>query len=85
MYNQSVQNGGQRISIQSGQTVVISGTRISTNTASTQAVPGLAEVPGLGAVFAGNTKDVAARESVLIINARILRPMPMNIVFSESI
>ena len=85
MYNQSVQNGGQRISIQSGQTVVISGTRISTNNASTQAVPGLIEVPGLGALFAGNTKDVAARESVLIINARILRPTPMNIVFSESI
>lgn len=85
MYTQSVQNGGQRISIQSGQTVVISGTRTSTNNASTQAVPGLVEVPGLGGLFAGNTKDVAARESVLIINARILRPTPMNIIFSESI
>ena len=85
MYNQSVQNGGQRISIQSGQTVVISGTRTSTNNASTQAVPGLIEIPGLGGLFAGNTKDVAARESVLILNARILRPTPMNIIFSESI
>lgn len=85
MYEQSVQNGGQRISIQSGQTVVISGTRTSTNNSSKQAVPGLVEIPGLGAIFAGNTKDVAARESVLIINARILRPAPMNIVFSESI
>ncbi len=85
MYEQSVQNGGQRISIQSGQTVVISGTRTSTNNSSKQAVPGLVEIPGIGALFAGNTKDVAARESVLIINARILRPAPMNIVFSESI
>lgn len=85
MYDQAVQNGGQRITIQSGQTVVISGTRTSTNNSSKQAVPGLVEIPGLGAIFAGNTKDVQARESVLILNARILRPAPMNIVFSESI
>lgn len=85
MYSQAVQNGGQRINITSGQTVVISGTKASTNNSSRLGVPGLVDIPGFGALFAGNTKDVASRESVLIINARILNPTPKDIVFSESI
>jgi len=85
MYDQAVQNGGQRINITSGQTVVISGTKASTNNSSRLGVPGLVDIPGFGALFAGNTKDVASRESVLIINARILNPTPKDIVFSESI
>lgn len=85
MYSQAVQNGGQRINITSGQTVVISGTKASTNNSSRLGVPGLVDVPGFGALFSGNTKDVASRESVLIINARVLNPTPKDIVFSESI
>lgn len=85
MYDQAVQNSGQRINVVSGQTVVISGTKSSSNNSSRLGIPGLVEIPGLGAMFAGNTKDVASRESVLIINARILNPTPKDIVFSESI
>lgn len=85
MYDQAVQNGGQRINITSGQTVVISGTKASTNNSTRIGVPGLVDIPGVGALFSGNTKDVASRESVLIINARILNPTPKDIVFSESI
>jgi hypothetical protein len=36
-------------------------------------------------VAGGRSKDSAARQTVIIMNARILRPDPMDIVFSESI
>jgi MSHA biogenesis protein MshL len=85
MFDQTVQNSGQRISVRDGQTVVISGTRTSSSTNTRSGVPGLQEVPGLGAIFAGNAISTSGTESVLIINARILKPAPMNIVFSESI
>ena len=85
MYDQAVQNGGQRINIQNGQTVVISGTRSTSNNSSRLGIPGLVDVPSFGAIFSGNTKDVSARESVMILNARILNPTPKDVVFSESI
>lgn len=85
MYEQSVKNGGQRISIQSGQTVVIGGNRYTKNNGSTNGVPGLVNVPVIGKAFSGNTKDIDTRETVLIMHARVLRPGPMEIIFSEAI
>ncbi len=85
MYEQSVRSGGQRISIRSGETVVISGNRYSRGSSVDQGLPGLVNVPGIGAVAGGHDKATQARQTVIIMNARILRPDPMDIVFSESI
>lgn len=85
MYDQAVQNSGQRISVRSGQTVVISGTKTRSNSVAKSGIPGLQEIPALGAIFAGDTKSTGATESVLLLSTRILRPQPLNIVFSESI
>lgn len=85
MYEQSVRNGGQRISIRSGETVVISGNRYTRGNSVDRGIPGVINTPLLGAVAGGHSKDSAARQTVIIMNARILRPDPMDIVFSESI
>lgn len=85
MYEQSVRNGGQRISVRSGETVVISGNRYSRGNNTDRGIPGVINVPVIGAVASGHTKESTARQTVIIMNARILRPDPMDIVFSESI
>lgn len=85
MYEQSVRNGGQRISIRSGETVVISGNRYTRGNSVDRGIPGVINAPLIGAVAGGHSKDSAARQTVIIMNARILRPDPMDIVFSESI
>jgi type II secretory pathway component GspD/PulD (secretin) len=85
MYEQSVRNGGQRISIRSGETVVISGNRYTRGNSVDRGIPGVINTPIVGAVAGGRSKDSAARQTVIIMNARILRPDPMDIVFSESI
>ena len=85
MFEQSVRNGGQRISIRSGETVVISGNRYSRANGVRTGLPGLINTPILGALASGQSKDTEARETVLIMTARILRPQPMEIIFSESI
>lgn len=85
MFEQSVRNGGQRISIRSGETVVISGNRYTRGNSIDKGVPGLVQVPVLGAAAGGASKDSMSRQTVIIMNARILRPDPMDIVFSESI
>lgn len=85
MYEQSVRNGGQRIVIRSGETYVISGNRYTRGNNSQQGLPGVVRVPVLGAATSGVTKESQARQTVIIMSARILRPEPMDIVFSESI
>jgi len=85
MYEQSVRNGGQRISIRSGETIVISGNRYTKGNSSDIGIPGIINIPGLGAIGGGHSKETAARQTVIIMSAKILRPDPMDIVFSESI
>lgn len=85
MYEQSVRNGGQRIAIRSGETYVISGNRYTRGNNSQQGLPGVVNVPVLGAATGGVSQGRQARQTVIIMSARILRPEPMDIVFSESI
>ncbi|MCO4087447.1 MAG: hypothetical protein HEQ17_00275 [Limnohabitans sp.] len=85
MYEQSVRNGGQRISIRSGETVVISGNRYTRGNSVDRGIPGVINAPLIGSIASGRSKESSARQTVIIMNARILRPDPMDIVFSESI
>jgi type II secretory pathway component GspD/PulD (secretin) len=85
MYEQSVRSGGQRISIRSGETVVISGNRYTRGNSIDKSLPGLINVPVVGAATGGASKDSVSRQTVIIMNARVIRPAPTDIVFSESI
>ncbi len=85
MYEQSVRSGGQRISIRSGETVVISGNRYTRGNSIDKGVPGLINVPVVGVAAGGTAKDTVSRQTVIIMNARVIRPAPTDIVFSESI
>jgi type II secretory pathway component GspD/PulD (secretin) len=85
MYEQSVRNGGQRISIRSGETFVISGNRYSRGNDTAKGIPGFSRTPVVGDLTNGQQSDRNARETVLLISARILRPDPMDVIFSESI
>lgn len=85
MYEQSVRSGGQRISIRSGETVVISGNRYTRGNYLDKGLPGLINVPVVGVAAGGSSKDTMSRQTVIIMNARVIRPSPMDIVFSESI
>lgn len=85
MYEQSVRNGGQRIAIRSGETYVISGNRYTRGNNSKTGLPGVARVPVVGALTGGVANESAARQSVIIMSARVLRPEPLDIIFSESI
>jgi type II secretory pathway component GspD/PulD (secretin) len=85
MFEQSVRSGGQRISIRSGETVVISGNRYTRGNSIDKGLPGLINVPVVGVAAGGASKDSVSRQTVIIMNARVIRPAPTDIVFSESI
>jgi len=85
MYEQSIRNGGQRVAIRSGETIVISGNRYTRANNTKRGLPGIVNVPVAGAALGGVGQESSARQTVIIMTARILRPDAMDIVFSESI
>jgi type II secretory pathway component GspD/PulD (secretin) len=85
IYEQNIQSSGQRITVRDGETLVVSGSRSNTNNSSKTAIPGVVEIPGIGSIFSGQSKDVNSKESVLVINVRIIRPNAVDIVYAESI
>lgn len=85
MYEQSIRNGGQRVAIRSGETIVISGNRHTRANNTKRGLPGVVNVPVAGVALGGVGQESSARQTVIIMTARILRPDAMDIVFSESI
>ncbi len=85
MYESTVKTGGQSVAIQSGQTLIISGNRFTKSSKVRRGVPGVIDTPLLGDVATGQEGDTEVRETVLLVHARIIRPAPSNILFSESL
>ena len=84
VFEQSIRNGGQRVVLQSGQTVVISGNRYTRNNGVDEGLPGTTQSPALAAV-GGHSKDGQARQTVILMTANILPPTPYDTIYAESI
>jgi type II secretory pathway component GspD/PulD (secretin) len=85
MYEQTVRTSGQRISIRSDETVVISSNRYVKSTGKTSGLPGLVNMPWIGKATGSNAQNQANRQTLLLLNARILPAVPSNIIYSESL
>jgi len=85
VFEQSVRNGGQRISIRSGETVVISGNRYQRANNREQGLPGFRNLGPASPVISGISRESTARQTVILMNARILNPDPVDVIYSESI
>jgi type IV pilus assembly protein PilQ len=59
--------------VESGQTVVLGGLFKEDNSVSRRQVPGLGEVPGLGAAFQGQSDDVTRDEVIFLIKPTIMQ------------
>jgi len=85
MYEQTVRTSGQRISIRSDETVVISSNRYVKATGKTSGLPGVVSLPWVGKATGSNAQTQANRQTLLLLNARILPAQPSNIIYSESL
>jgi type II secretory pathway component GspD/PulD (secretin) len=85
MYEQTVRTSGQRISIRADETVVISSNRYIKSTGKTSGLPGVVNLPWVGKATGNNAQTQANRQTLLLLNARILPAQPTNIIYSESL
>jgi len=85
MYEQTVRTSGQRISIRSDETVVISSNRYIKSTGKTAGLPGLINMPWVGKATGSNSQTQSNRQTLLLLNARILPAEPSNIIYTESL
>jgi type II secretory pathway component GspD/PulD (secretin) len=85
MYEQTVRTSGQRISIRSDETVVISSNRYIKSTSKNAGLPGLINLPWVGKATGSNAQTQANRQTLLLLNARILPAEPSNIIYTESL
>lgn len=85
MYEQTVRTSGQRISIRSDETVVISSNRYVKTSGKTSGLPGLVNMPWVGKATGSNAQTQANRQTLLLLNARILPAEPSNIIYTESL
>ncbi|MBD8051076.1 type II secretion system protein GspD [Limnohabitans radicicola] len=85
MYEQTVRTSGQRISIRSDETVVISSNRYVKATGKTSGLPGVVSLPWVGKATGSNAQMQANRQTLLLLNARILPAQPSNIIYAESL
>ena len=85
MYEQTVRTSGQRISIRSDETVVISSNRYVKSTGKTSGLPGLVNMPWVGKATGSHAQTQANRQTLLLLNARILPAEPSNIIYTESL
>jgi type IV pilus assembly protein PilQ len=60
--------------VRDGETIVISGLSKITNSSSNSGVPGLKDIPGLGWLFKGESKDDISDEVLIFITPHILPP-----------
>jgi type IV pilus assembly protein PilQ len=58
--------------VRNNETIVISGLSKQTLTESTSGVPGLADIPGLGWLFKGNSKNDEMEEILIFVTPTIL-------------
>lgn len=85
MYEQTVRTSGQRITIRSDETVVISSNRYVKTTGKTSGLPGVVHLPWVGKATGSNAQTQANRQTLLLLNARILSAQPTNIIYAESL
>jgi len=85
MYEQTVRTSGQRISIRSDETVIISSNRYTKSTGKTTGLPGLVTTPWIGKATGNNNQSQSNRQTLLLLNARILPAQPTNIIYTESL
>lgn len=85
MYEQTVRTSGQRISIRSDETVVISSNRYIKSSGKATGLPGLVTMPWIGKATGSNSQTQANRQTLLLLNARILPAEPSNIIYTESL
>ncbi|WP_347989607.1 type II secretion system secretin GspD [Methylomonas sp. AM2-LC] len=61
------------VAVQSGETVVLGGMIQETNTNNTDGVPWLHEIPYLGSLFGGTTRDKVKSELVILLTPRVMK------------
>jgi general secretion pathway protein D len=70
--------------VQSGQTVVLGGLILETTTNGKSGVPGLMNIPGLGALFSTNTTDTFRTELIITVSPRVIEdPREMQKITEE--
>jgi general secretion pathway protein D len=70
--------------VQSGQTVVLGGLILETTTKGKSGVPGLMNIPGLGALFSTNTTDTFRTELIVTVSPRVIEdPREMQKITEE--
>jgi general secretion pathway protein D len=70
--------------VQSGQTVVLGGLILETTTHGKSGVPGLMNIPGLGALFSQNTQDTFRTELIITVSPRVIEdPREMQKITEE--
>ena len=70
--------------VQSGQTVVLGGLILETTTSGKSGVPGLMNIPGLGALFSTNTTDTFRTELIVTVSPRVIEdPREMQKITEE--
>ena len=70
--------------VQSGQTVVLGGLILETTTNGKSGIPGLMNIPGLGALFSTNTQDTFRTELIITVSPRVIEdPREMQRITEE--
>jgi type II secretory pathway component GspD/PulD (secretin) len=85
IFEETIKVSGQSVAVQHGQTLIISGNRTTKASKSRAGVPGLVNLPVVGAATSGITNVSETRETVVLLNVRILRPNAVDVIFSQSI
>ena len=68
--------------LREGETVIVSGMRIQSDTLSVSGLPGLANIPGLGLLFGQRAKDLEDDDLLMIITPHVIRLGPGQLTVS---
>ncbi len=66
---------GGRVVAQSGQTLAVNASFVSSNTVTESGVPGLREIPVLGMFFKGKSEELSKAETLVFVTMTILEPV----------